>query len=130
MKAFAPSSVFTVYVKATPEQVWRALTEPEFTRHYFYETEAIVGDVVEADPPRRLVMTFDARWDERVAADPPSSISWEITDAGPGVVQLTVVHDGLLPASATLEQVTGGMPFILSALKTLLETGDALVAAT
>ena len=148
MEAFAPSSVFTVYVKATPEQVWRALTEPEFTRRYFYasavesdwepgapyrymidESEAIVGDVLEADPPRRLVMTFDARWDEKVAADPPSSISWEIADAGPGVVQLTVVHDGLLPASATLEQVTGGVPFILSALKTLLETGDALVAA-
>jgi uncharacterized protein YndB with AHSA1/START domain len=148
MEAFALSSVFTVYVKATPEQVWRALTEPDFTRRYFYASgvesdweqgssyrylidgsEAIVGEVLEVDPPRRLVMTFDARWDEKVAADPPSSITWEIGDAGPGVVQLTVVHDGLVPASATLEQVLGGMPFILSGLKTLLETGEALVAA-
>jgi hypothetical protein len=74
-------------------------------------------------------MSFDARWDADVAADPPSTITWEVTDAGPGVVQLTVVHEGLIPESATLAQVVGGMPFILSGLKTLLETGKQLAAA-
>jgi uncharacterized protein YndB with AHSA1/START domain/DNA-binding transcriptional ArsR family regulator len=148
MESFAPASVFTVFVKATPEQVWRAITEPAFTQRYYYAStvesdwtrgssyrylidgdEAIVGDVLESEPPRRLVMSFDARWDEQVAGDPPSTITWEVTDAGPGVIQLTVVHEGLLPGSATLEQVLGGMPFILSGLKTLLETGEQLVAA-
>jgi uncharacterized protein YndB with AHSA1/START domain/DNA-binding transcriptional ArsR family regulator len=148
METYAPSSVFTVFVKATPAQVWRAITEAEFTQRYFYAStvesdwspgsayrylvdgnEAIVGEVLEAEAPRRLVMTFDARWDEHVASDPPSTITWEITDAGPGVVQLTVVHDGLVPGSATLEQALGGMPLILSGLKTLLETGAPLMAA-
>ena len=148
METFAPASVFTVFVKATPEQVWRAITESDFTRRYYYAStvesewtagapyrylvdgnDAIVGDVLESEPPRRLVMSFDARWDEHVAADPPSTIIWEIADAGPGVVQLTVVHEGLVPGSATLEQAVGGMPFILSGLKTLLETGEQLVAA-
>jgi uncharacterized protein YndB with AHSA1/START domain/DNA-binding transcriptional ArsR family regulator len=148
MDTFAPASVFTVFVKATPEQVWRAITDSDFTRKYYYASavesdwapgspyrylidgnEAIVGEILDSEPPRRLVMSFDACWDEQVAGDPPSTITWEVADSGPGVVQLTVVHDGLLPGSATLEQALGGMPFILSGLKTLLETGEQLVAA-
>jgi len=147
MDASAPDSVFTVFVKATQEQVWSAITESEFTLRYYYAStiesdfevgspyrylidgrEAIVGEVLEADPPRRLVMSFDARWDDGVAADPPSRIAWELADRGPGVVQLTVVHEGLVAGTATFEQVAGGMPFILSGLKTLLETGEPLVA--
>ena len=73
-------------------------------------------------------MSFDARWDDGVAADPPSRVTWELADGGQGVVQLTVVHEGLVPGTATFEQVAGGMPFILSGLKTLLETGEPLVA--
>src|SRR5437870_2576102 len=84
MDTFAPVNVFTVFVKATPEQVWRAITESEFTQRYYYAStvesdwepgssyrylidgnEAIVGEVLEADRPRRLVMSFDARWDEQ-----------------------------------------------------------------
>ena len=147
MDAYPPDNVFTVFVKATQEQVWSAITESEFTLRYYYAStvesswevgspyrylidghEAIVGEVLEADPPRRLVMSFDARWDDGVAADPPSKIAWELTDAGPGVVQLTVVHEGLDAGTATYEQVAGGMPFILSGLKTILETGEPLVA--
>jgi uncharacterized protein YndB with AHSA1/START domain/DNA-binding transcriptional ArsR family regulator len=142
--AKAPASVFTVFVKSTPEQVWKAITDSEFTQQYYFAstvesewqpgspyrylidgTEAIVGEVLEAYPPRRLVMTFDARWDEEVAPDPPSRITWEIEEAGPGVVQLTVVHDGVAGGSATAEQVAG-MTYILSGLKTLLETGEPL----
>jgi uncharacterized protein YndB with AHSA1/START domain/DNA-binding transcriptional ArsR family regulator len=141
------SRVFTVYVRTTPDQAWQAITDPEFTSQYYYAStvesdwtpgspyryligdgEAIVGEVLEADPPRHLAMTFDARWDEGVAGDPPSRISWEITDAGPGVVEITVVHDGLVPGSATADQVSG-MTYILSGLKTLLETGEPLAAA-
>jgi uncharacterized protein YndB with AHSA1/START domain/DNA-binding transcriptional ArsR family regulator len=142
------SHVFTVFVRATPERVWEAITDSALTRRYYYAStvesdwepgsayrylidgdEAIVGEVLEADPPRKLVLSFDARWDEQVAADTPSRLTWEISDAAPGVVQLTVVHDGLVAGSATAEQVPGGMPFILSGLKTLLETGEPLVGA-
>lgn len=148
MDASAPANVFAVFVKATPEQVWRAITESEFTRRYYYAStvesdwqpgspycylidgnEAIVGEVLEADPPRRLVMTFDARWDEDVAADPPSRITWEVADAAPGLSRLTVIHEGLVPGTATFEQVPKGMPLILSGLKTLLETGEPLISA-
>jgi uncharacterized protein YndB with AHSA1/START domain len=86
----------------------------------------IEGEIVEANPPRRLVQTFHAVWDEGVKADGPTRVSWEIEDAMPGVCKVTVVHDGLVAGSATLEQVSGGWPFILSGLKTLVETGTGL----
>jgi uncharacterized protein YndB with AHSA1/START domain/DNA-binding transcriptional ArsR family regulator len=140
-----PAAVFTVFIKTTPDQLWRAITESEFTTRYYYRSavesdwkpgsayryhidgeEQITGTVIEADPPRRLVQTFDARWDEDVAADAPTRLSWEIDEAGPGMCKLTVVHDGFASRSATYESVSGGMPYILSGLKTLLETGQPL----
>jgi DNA-binding transcriptional ArsR family regulator/uncharacterized protein YndB with AHSA1/START domain len=140
-----PSHVFVVFIRTTPERLWEAITSTTFTERYYYSSTVesdwkagspyayridgetqIVGEVVESDPPRRLTCTFDARWDSGVAADPPSRIAWEIDPAGPGVCKLTVVHEGLDPASATYHQVGGGMPLILSGLKTLLETGEAL----
>jgi uncharacterized protein YndB with AHSA1/START domain/DNA-binding transcriptional ArsR family regulator len=142
-----PSAVFAVFIKATPERVWDAITNSDFTQQYYFASTvesdwapgapyvysingdtAIVGEVVEADPPRKLVCTFDARWDEHVTPDPPSRITWELASAGDGVTQLTVVHDGFDSRTATLEQVNGGMPLILSGLKTLLETGEPLHA--
>jgi uncharacterized protein YndB with AHSA1/START domain/DNA-binding transcriptional ArsR family regulator len=142
-----PSAVFTVFIRTTPDQLWRAITESEFTTRYHYGSTVdsdwkpgspyrydiggelqITGTVEEADPPRRLVQTFDARWDEKVAPDAPTRISWEIDEAGPGICKLTVVHDGFATRTATYESVSGGMPYILSGLKTLLETGNPLAA--
>jgi uncharacterized protein YndB with AHSA1/START domain/DNA-binding transcriptional ArsR family regulator len=143
-----PRFVSQVFIRATPDQVWRAITRSEFTLRYYYGStvesdwtpgagfryaisgnDAIVGTVLEADPPRRLVLSFDARWDDDVAADPPSRLSWEIEEAAPGVTKVTTIHDGFASRTATFEQVSGGMPFILSGLKTLLETDQPLVAA-
>jgi uncharacterized protein YndB with AHSA1/START domain/DNA-binding transcriptional ArsR family regulator len=140
-----PSHVFVVYIRSTPERVWEAITTSDFTLRYYYSSTvesdwaagspyvyktqgetSIVGSVIESDPPRRLVCTFDARWDEEVAPDEPSRITWELEPAGDGVTKLTVVHEGLVAGSATYNQVVGGMPFILSGLKTLLETGEPL----
>jgi len=141
-----PSHVFVVFIRATPDRVWEAITTSDFTLRYYYSSTvesdwavgspyvykiqgqpAIVGEVLEADPPRKLVSTFDARWDEEVAPDPPSQITWEIESAGEGVSKLTVVHEGLVAGTATLHQVVGGgMMFVLSGLKTLLETGEPL----
>jgi uncharacterized protein YndB with AHSA1/START domain/DNA-binding transcriptional ArsR family regulator len=141
-----PSFVSQIFIRATPDRVWRAITESEFTLRYYYQSAvesdwkpgspyrysigddtAIVGTVIEAEPPRRLVQTFDARWDEEVAADAPSRLTWEIEEIAPGVSKLTAIHDDFPSATATYHSVSGGMPFILSGLKSLLETGEPLV---
>ena len=85
--------------------------------------------ILESDPPRRLAMTFHAVWDEEVAADEPSRMTFEIEAAGPGVSKLTVVHDGFTAETETFRQVSGGWSFIASGLKTLLETGEPLMPA-
>jgi uncharacterized protein YndB with AHSA1/START domain/DNA-binding transcriptional ArsR family regulator len=143
-----PSHVFEIFIQTTPEKVWAALTESEFTTQYYFAsmvesdwqpgsqfryllpdgTEAIRGEVVEAEPGKRLVTTFDARWDDGVAADPPSRIGWDLEQQGEAT-KLTVTHDGFAEETETYRQVVGGMPLILSGLKTLLETGKPLAVA-
>jgi len=142
-----PSHVFAIFIRASRDQIWEALTSSDYTLRYYYastvESEwragapfvyriqgepAIVGEVVESTAPEKLVCTFDARWDDEVRADPPSRITWILEEAGPGVSKVTVVHDGFESETATFTQIGGGMPFILSGLKTLLETGEPLIA--
>ena len=95
--------------------------------------------VLESDPPRRLAYTwhtFTPEWaaahgiDNDLAAqwgdEPRSKVAFDIEDAGSGVVKLTVVHDGFEPGSQVLQAVSGGWPAVISALKTLLETGSLL----
>ena len=72
--------------------------------------------------------TFDARWDDGVAADEPSRISWGIERQGEAC-KLTVTHDGFAAETETYRQIGGGMPYILSGLKMLLETGKPLTVA-
>jgi uncharacterized protein YndB with AHSA1/START domain/DNA-binding transcriptional ArsR family regulator len=141
----APAFVHAIYIRATPEAVWRAITETDFTLRYFYGSAVecdwqpgspyrmtiegelqIEGTVLEVDPLRRLVQSWHGVWDEGMAADAPTTVTWEIEEEMPGVCKLTVIHDGLVAGSPTLEQVSGGWPFILSGLKTLLETGKGL----
>ena len=145
--AVETTQVYQLFIKATPEAIWRALLEPEFTERYFYGTRiettlkpgspfvshlasdgstAVEGTVVEADPPRRLVHTWSAKYSEELAAEPPSRVTWEIEPQGGGVTRLTLVHDRLEGAPRTAESVAGGWMFILSGLKTLLETGKPL----
>jgi hypothetical protein len=71
---------------------------------------------------------FAARWGNDVASDPPSHLAWEIEPAGEGMSELTVVHSSFEAETSTYQQVAGGMPYILSGLKTLLETGEPLGA--
>jgi uncharacterized protein YndB with AHSA1/START domain len=141
----APDLVFAFYIRATPEEVWQAITETASIVRYFYasavETDwqpgspfrmtidgepQIVGTIVEAEPPHRLVQDWHGVWDEGMAADAPTRVAWEVEETTPGVSRLTVVHSGLVAGSTTLEQVSGGWPFILSGLKTLIETGTGL----
>jgi uncharacterized protein YndB with AHSA1/START domain/DNA-binding transcriptional ArsR family regulator len=141
----APAFVHAVYIRATPQAIWRAITETDFTLRYFYGSAVecdwrpsspyrmtiegelqIEGQILEVDPPRRLVQSWHGVWDEGMAADAPTTVTWEIEEAMPGVCKLTVIHEGLVAGSSTLEQVSGGWPYILSGLKTLLETGKGL----
>jgi uncharacterized protein YndB with AHSA1/START domain/DNA-binding transcriptional ArsR family regulator len=141
-----PAYVHTTFIRATPERIWQALTESDFTVRYYYSSTvdsdwqpgspvayriggelALEGVILEADPPRRLAMTFHAVWDEAVAADEPSRMTFEVDEAGPGVSKLTVVHDGFATETETYRQVIGGWSYIAAGLKTLLETGEPLM---
>ncbi len=139
-----PAHVFRTYIRTTPEMLWRALTESEFTTRYYFASTiestwekgapyrmhidgmlAVDGEVLEIDPPRRLVQSFRQHWDENLAGDRTSRVTWEIEQQGP-MCLLTVVHDQWTSSEGMYEQAAGGWPLILSGLKTLLETGEPL----
>jgi uncharacterized protein YndB with AHSA1/START domain len=137
------TQVYQVFIKATPEAIWEAITKPEFTSRYFhgvaievtpekrssYRNSELrnVVDVLEYDPPRRLVHGWISYYDPELAAENPSRVSWEIEQQESGYSLLTVTHDQLEGAPKTAANVSGtGWMLVLSGLKTLLETGDSL----
>ena len=136
--------VFESYIRATPDKVWEALTDPAFTARYFfglavqagwepgstysYDSPAgpsIEGTLVEVDPPRRLVMTFRMLFDADAAAEAPSQVTWELTPVG-DVVRVTCVHGDLAFSPATWRITADGWNVVLNGLKTLVETGAPL----
>jgi uncharacterized protein YndB with AHSA1/START domain len=136
------TQVYQVFILATPEQIWDAITKPEFTERYFHGVRielrdgrrfSAIGDmtwdeeILESDPPRRLVHRWTSAYDPELAAEQPSRVTWEIEAQENGTTLLTVVHDQLEGAPKTAEGVSGtGWMFVLSNLKTLLETGEPL----
>ena len=142
-----PTQVYQVFIKASPEQVWDAITRPEFTARYFFgsrvqttgeagtpirhlaaDSDELWGDdaILESEPPRRLVHTWRSLYDPEMAAEPSSRVTWEIEPQPGGVIKLTVIHDHLEGSPKTAAGVSGGWTFVLSGLKTLLETGEPL----
>jgi len=138
----AMQKVFEIYIKTTPERLWKAITDPEMRRQYNfglvvisdwtpgsrYEgvghgTPILEGENLEVDPPRRLVQSFRALWGEDVKSEGTSRVTWEIEPVGDSC-RLTVVHDQLREGANA--QLYGGWMMILSGLKTLLETGETL----
>ena len=136
------TQVYSVFIRATPEHVWEAITRPEFTERYFHGARievrdgrilSSVGDlawdeeVLEEDQPKRLVHRWTSGYDPEMAAEEPSRVTWELEPQGNGTTLLTVVHDQLEGAPKTAENVSGaGWMWVLSGLKTLLETGEPL----
>ena len=135
------TQVYSVFIGATPEQVWDAITKAEFTQKYFFGANIEVRDgrrlsaigetaweeeVFETDPPHRLVHGWIAAYDPDLAAEAESRVTWEIEPQDGGITKLTVVHDQLEGAPKTAESVAGGWMYVLSGLKTLLETGKPL----
>jgi uncharacterized protein YndB with AHSA1/START domain len=142
--AATTTQVYEVFINATPEQIWEAITKPEFTAKYFHgarieatsERRLTVGPngelwgdepTLEYDPPRRLVHGWRSLYDPELAEEEQSRVTWEIELEGAGVCKLTVVHDRLEGAPRTAAHVVGpGWMWVLSNLKTLLETGQPL----
>jgi uncharacterized protein YndB with AHSA1/START domain len=144
---FKPTLVYTIYIASTPEKVWQALTSAEFSRNYFFGNAVevdlkvggayivrtpdgalhISGEVIECVPPRKLTVTFNVNWPMLIEKLGPTLVTYEIEPAGNAVrLTLTEAHDRPLEDDI-LEGGRQGWPAILSGLKSLLETGEALV---
>ena len=140
------TQVYSIFIRATPEQIWDAITKPEFSERYFHgatiENTATrhsvhgpdgsdwgSGATLEFDPPRLLAHEWRSSYDPELDAEEPSRVTWEIEPQDGGFTRLTVTHDRLEGAPKTAESVSGvGWMFVLSSLKTLLETGTSLSA--
>jgi uncharacterized protein YndB with AHSA1/START domain len=157
----ATTQVYRVYIKATPAAIWAAITEPEWTERYGYGARAdfdlrpggtyrgftnqgmrsmgapdvaVAGEVIEADPPRRLVQTWQLVMDPEMAAQGVTRLTYDLEPGKGGVTRLSVTHDLegapklALLVSGGLEDTGagGGWNWVLSGLKTLLETGTPL----
>ncbi len=143
-----PAQIYQIFIKATPDAIWDAITKPEFSERYFYgsrvETTGEVGtpfryhspdgsslwadeSVLESDRPRRLVVGWRSLYDPSLVDEPSSRVTWEVEPQEGGFSLLTVTHDQLDDAPGTAANVTGvGWMRVLSGLKTVLETGTNL----
>jgi uncharacterized protein YndB with AHSA1/START domain len=137
--------VYVTYIRTTPEKLWRALIEPEFTRKFWADTVqecdwkvgspwklmvpdgrvADDGEVVEIDPPRKLVLTWQNHLFPETNAEGFSRLTYVLEPTG-GVVKLTVTHAMEKKDSTLVRMVSNGWPHILASLKSLLETGESL----
>jgi uncharacterized protein YndB with AHSA1/START domain len=149
MTQTAPTTqVYQVLIKATPEQIWDAITKPEFSARYFHgarvettgETGAAMryfapdgvtlwGDelIIEAQRPHKLVVPWRSLYDDELATEPASRITWLIEQKEGGVCILTATHDQLEDSPKTASSVSGiGWLTVVNGLKTLLETGEPL----
>ena len=138
--------VYVTYIRTTPEKLWKALTQPEFTRQYWVETwqdcewkpgaswklmipDGRVGDsgeILEIDPPRKLVLSWRNEFKPELREEGYSRMTYELQQQGESV-KLTVIHEMDRPDSKLIEGVSSGWPNILASLKSLLETGESLV---
>lgn len=166
------TQVYRVYIKATPEAIWQAITDPEWTNRYGYTGYAhydlqpggkyevlaneefkagaaaagfpcpdvvVDGEVIQADPPRKLVLTWRLRMDPAIEAEGFTRVTWEIKPIHERACSVTVTHE-LAGAPGTAALVSGsledsgqggggGHAWVLSDLKSLLETGSTLAGS-
>jgi uncharacterized protein YndB with AHSA1/START domain len=117
--------VYEIYIKTDPETLWKEIEDPGLAQRMFRAPGAGAAESseVESDPPRRLVRTMHAKWSPAVDAVGQTRITYEIEPVGSSC-RLVVTHDQI-PEDAS-DEIWGGWPMILSALKTHLETGGAL----
>jgi uncharacterized protein YndB with AHSA1/START domain/DNA-binding transcriptional ArsR family regulator len=147
-----PAHIYSIVIASTPEQVWKALTDGSLSEKYYFGTRVqsawqagtpyayidtqggivasgtpmIQGEVLESDPPRRLVTTFVPLWDDNLSRS-PSRVTFEIEPRG-GACKLTLTHEDM-GTGHVQAGIIEGWATILSGMKTLLETGEPLVVA-
>ena len=155
------TQVYRVFIRATPQAIWDAITKPEWTQRFGYGLRddfdlrpggryrgyanegmlamgapAVVvdGEVLEADPPRRLVITWRMAMDPRLAAEGFTRLTYEIEEGQGGVSRLSVIHDltgtpghaAMVAGDRQGPGQGGGWTWILSDLKSLLESGTQM----
>jgi uncharacterized protein YndB with AHSA1/START domain len=137
--------VFEIYIRTTPERLWEAITDPDIRAKYNFgarvnsdwtpgssfemghsggPTALGTGEILESDPPRRLVHTMTAMWSDAVQSEGASRVTWEIEPIAEDSCRLLVIHDQLREGAN--DELYGGWPMILSGLKTWLESGELL----
>jgi uncharacterized protein YndB with AHSA1/START domain len=155
------TQIYRVFIKATPQAIWDAITKPEWTQRYGYSLRdeyelhpggkyrghsnqgmldmgapdvAVDGEIIEADPPSRLVLTWRMVMDPSMAAEGFTRLTYEIIEGRDGVTRLSVIHDvtGTPGHAAMIAGVLqgpgagGGWTWILSDLKSVLESGNPM----
>ena len=142
--------VYVTFIRTTPAKAWEALTDPQVIRQYWFGmtiesgwtkgspwkmarpdgTLMDSGEILEADPPRRMVIKWRHQWDQELKAEGDSFCTFElepVPDVDPKVVKLSITHSLDRPDSKLIHKVSGGWPRILSNLKSLLETGERIL---
>jgi uncharacterized protein YndB with AHSA1/START domain len=137
---------YDIYIGTPAAKVWNGIVDGEMTKHYVYGTrlesklkkgtsyayvgegnfKVVDGEILEIEPESRLVMSWKAHWDESVAKDSPSRVTYELSAAGPSTTRLRLVHDDFDGQTATYKGSVDGWPLMMSSLKSLLETGRPL----
>lgn len=137
--------VYVTYIRTTPQKLWDALTRPEFQRQYWFGMHqdsdwtagsawamkfsdgrtADAGEILESDPPRRLVIKWRNEFRPELTAEGFSRCVYELAEDG-GVMKLTITHTIEVDNAKLIEAVSGGWPAVLSSLKSFLEGGTAL----
>jgi uncharacterized protein YndB with AHSA1/START domain/DNA-binding transcriptional ArsR family regulator len=145
----APDHVYSVVIRATPDRIWRAITDGVETERYYYGTRvssdwskggrivyeypdgtvAADGEVLDIELGKRVAMTFHPRWSPEVEAEGPVTMTWEIEPSEAGTSKLTVTTSGIVAGGQIEREFIGGTIYIVSGLKTYLETGEPMVAA-
>jgi uncharacterized protein YndB with AHSA1/START domain len=145
----APIHIYATYIRSTPDRIWHAITDGDETERYYYGTRvssdwqvgsslsyaypdgriAADGEVLEVDPPHRVVMSFHARWDPEIEAEGPVTMTWEIEPTEDDMCKLTVTTEGFVAGSRTESEFGGGIVWIVSGLKTAVESSPALASA-
>lgn len=144
--AAKPRLVHQIIINAPQERVWAAITTPEFTARYYYDctlktdltvgspfvyhkpsgAPIVEGEVILADPPHRLVHSYHSLWPP-MHKDAPTKVTWELAAMSDAVTKVTVVHEDFEGETATYQGLqSGGWAWILSNMKTVLETGESM----
>ena len=140
--------VYVTFIRTTPSKLWDALTDPQFIPQYWFNTTVEcgwqkgspwtmrrpdgsltdTGEILEIDPPRRMVILWQNEWNPELKAEGKSRCTIELEPVD-GAVKLTITHAIERPESQFITAVSGGWPRILSNLKSLLETGEVAITS-